>query len=69
MGVELPITVLIADDEPPARARLRSLLAADPEVKIVAECANGASAIAAIRQLSPALLFLDIEMPEGDGST
>jgi two-component system LytT family response regulator len=67
MGVELPITVLIADDEPPARARLRSLLAADPEVKIVAECANGASAIAAIRQLSPALLFLDIEMPEGDG--
>lgn len=65
--VALPIRTVIVDDEPPARTRLRSLLEEDPEIKIVAECDNGARAIAAIQQLKPALVFLDIEMPDGNG--
>jgi two-component system, LytTR family, response regulator len=66
-GAVLPIRTVIVDDEPPARTRLRSLLAGDPEIEIVAECDDGAKAIAAIQQLKPALVFLDIEMPDGDG--
>jgi two-component system LytT family response regulator len=63
----LPIRTVIVDDEPPARTRLRSLLEEDPEIEIVAECDDGARAIAAIQQLKPALVFLDIEMPDGNG--
>jgi two-component system LytT family response regulator len=63
----LPIRTVIVDDEPPARTRLRSLLEEDPEIEIVAECDDGARAIAAIQQLKPALVFLDVEMPEGNG--
>jgi two-component system, LytTR family, response regulator len=61
------IRTVIVDDEPPARTRLRSLLEDDPEIEIVAECDDGAQAIATIQQLKPALVFLDIEMPEGNG--
>jgi two-component system, LytTR family, response regulator len=63
----LPIRTVIVDDEPPARTRLRSLLEEDPEIEIVAECDDGARAIAAIQQLKPTLVFLDIEMPDGNG--
>src|ERR1039457_4061733 len=63
----MEITALVVDDEPPARDRLRSLLETDPEINIVGECGDGASAIAAIRELRPALIFLDVEMPEIDG--
>ena len=58
---------LIVDDEPLARERLRTLLAADPEVDVVAECANGREAIAAVARYSPDLLFLDVQMPEVSG--
>jgi two-component system, LytTR family, response regulator len=64
---KVPITTLIADDEPPARARLRSLLEGDAEVRIVGECDDGASAISLIQQLKPSLVFMDIEMPAADG--
>jgi two-component system, LytTR family, response regulator len=61
------IRLLVADDEPLARARLRELIAGDPELEIVGECGNGADAVAAIRRLSPDLVLLDIHMPELDG--
>jgi two-component system LytT family response regulator len=61
------LRVLIADDEPLARARLRRLLADEEEVTVVAECADGASAAAMIRRLRPDVVLLDIEMPELDG--
>lgn len=68
MGTEtLPVRTVIVDDEPPARLRLRSLLEEDSDIQIVAECKDGAGAIAAIQQLKPALVFLDIEMPDGNG--
>jgi two-component system LytT family response regulator len=59
--------VLIADDEAPARARLRRLLGRETEVEIVAECATGPVASTAIRELDPDVVFLDIDMPGLDG--
>lgn len=61
------ITVLIVDDEPPARRGLRSLLEEQTDVEIVGEARNGTEAIAAIQSLRPALVFLDVQMPESDG--
>ena len=61
------LRVLIADDEPLARERLRFLLASDPEIEIVAECRNGREVIAALKQRTIDVLFLDIEMPASSG--
>ena len=61
------VRVLIVDDEPLARAGLRGLLADDPEVAVVGECANGREAMAAIRAHAPDLVLLDVQMPEVDG--
>ena len=58
--------ILIADDEPLGRARIRMLLANEP-VEIVAETADGPSTVAAIEKLQPELVFLDIQMPGGSG--
>jgi two-component system LytT family response regulator len=58
---------LIADDEAPARHKLRRLLAADDEAVVVGEARNGAEAIELIRALAPDLVFLDIQMPVVDG--
>ena len=62
-----PIRTLIVDDEPAARAGLRQLLAADPDVVVAGECASGREAVAAIQDAAPDLLFLDVQMPELDG--
>jgi two-component system, LytTR family, response regulator len=61
------LRVLIVDDEPVARALLRELLAESPGVEVVGEAATGREAIAAISKLEPDVVFLDIEMPGGDG--
>jgi two-component system LytT family response regulator len=58
---------LIVDDEPLARRNLRLLLEKDPQIEIVGECGNGREAVKAISELSPDLIFLDIQMPEMDG--
>ena len=58
---------IIVDDEELARQVLRELLAAHPEIEIVAECANGFEAVKAITEIKPDLLFLDIQMPKLDG--
>jgi two-component system, LytTR family, response regulator len=62
---ELP-RVLIVDDERLARLGVRQLLE-EHEVEVVGECDGGEAAIAAIRQLAPDLVFLDVQMPEVDG--
>ena len=59
----MTIRAVIVDDEPLARRRIRDLLAAAPDVEVVAECANGKEAIQAIEASPPDLLFLDIQMP------
>jgi two-component system LytT family response regulator len=61
------LRVLIVDDEPLARARLRTLLAADPELAIVGECGNGPDAVATIGRVAPDLVLLDLQMPGFDG--
>jgi len=59
--------ILIADDEPLARERVASLLRAlDPKVEI-REVGDGNATVAAIREWSPQVLFLDIQMPGLDG--
>ncbi len=61
------LRTVIVDDEALARERVRTLLAGWDDIELVAECASGREAVAAVRKLRPALLFLDIQMPELDG--
>jgi len=61
------IRTLIVDDEPLARAHLRSMLVADEEIEIIGECASGADAVNVIRRDDPDLVLLDIQIPELDG--
>lgn len=58
---------LIVDDEAPARAKLRRLLAAEPNLEIVGEATNGEEAVARIEELHPDVVFLDVQMPRLDG--
>lgn len=66
MGIQT-IDTLIVDDEVLAREKLCVLLQRDPDSRIVGECSSAADAIHAIRQFRPALMFLDIQMPDDDG--
>ncbi len=59
--------LLIVDDEAPARARLRRLLAAFPDVQVVGEAADGAQALESVAQHSPDALLLDVQMPGASG--
>jgi two-component system LytT family response regulator len=61
------VRTVIADDERLARQKLLILLESEPQVKIVAECADGKQALAAIRTFQPDLLLLDIQMPDLNG--
>ena len=63
MTADARVTVLIADDEPVARAGLRDLLANYSWLTIVGEAANGPAAVEAIDRFRPELVFLDIQMP------
>ena len=66
-AAEAAIRALIVDDEELARSLLRELLEPHPEIRILAECANGFEAVKAILELKPDLLFLDVQMPKLDG--
>jgi two-component system, LytTR family, response regulator len=61
------LRLLIVDDEPLARRRLRAVLAQRTDVVIVGEAEDVASAISAAQQLAPDVLLLDVRMPGGDG--
>ena len=61
------LNILIADDEAPARNRLRDLLADIENVAVVAEAKNGKEAIDLALQTKPDLMLLDIRMPLMDG--
>lgn len=63
----MKLKALIADDEPLARERLRFLLSSDDEIEIAGECRNGREVIAALREKSTDVLFLDIQMPARGG--
>jgi two-component system, LytTR family, response regulator len=59
----MKIRALIVDDEPLAREGIRTFLAEEPDIEIVGECADGASAVRAVEKHRPDLLFLDVQMP------
>jgi two-component system LytT family response regulator len=61
------IRTLIVDDEPLARDCVRLALEQQDDVAVVGECADGASAVDAIRAQDPDLVFLDVQMPGLDG--
>ena len=61
------IRALIVDDDLLAHKVLRAMLKDDPEIEIIAECRKGREAVQIIREQSPDIVFLDIQMPKMDG--
>lgn len=61
------IRTIVADDEEPARERLRELLSEHPDVSVIAEAEDGIAAIERIEEHQPDLVFLDIQMPGCSG--
>ena len=62
-----PLRVLVADDERLGRKRVLDLLAAEPDVEVVAVAETGREAVDAIRDERPDVALLDIQMPGGTG--
>lgn len=63
----MKIRILIVDDEPLARERVKRFLADERDIEIIAECTDGCEAVEAIRELKPDLVLLDVQIPELDG--
>lgn len=63
------VRVLIVDDHPVVRAGLRALLTEDPELSVIGECGDGASAVRRCRELAPDVVLMDLKMPGVDGVT
>jgi two-component system LytT family response regulator len=61
------IRALVVDDEPIARAHLRTLLEQRGDVEVMGECGEGRTAVQMIREGAPDLVLLDVQMPELDG--
>ena len=63
----MTITVLIADDQPLMRGALRTCLAAESDMTVVGEAADGAEAVRMARRLRPDVIVMDVRMPILDG--
>jgi DNA-binding NarL/FixJ family response regulator len=63
----MTIRVLVADDQSMVRAGFRMLLAGEEDIEVVAEAANGLEAVAKAARFDPAVVLMDIRMPELDG--
>lgn len=63
----MALSVLIVDDEPIARRRVRLLLSRDPQIRIIGECASVAECERLDAAVVPDLVFLDVRMPQRDG--
>ncbi|MBO0825276.1 MAG: response regulator transcription factor [Actinobacteria bacterium] len=61
------LAVLIADDHPVVREGLRGMLAAEPDVCVVAEAASGDEAVVMASRHRPDVVLMDLRMPGGDG--
>jgi DNA-binding NarL/FixJ family response regulator len=62
-----PIRVLIADDHPVVRRGLRAMLQDEPDIRVAAEAADGETALALIKEHTPDVAVLDIDMPKLNG--
>lgn len=61
------ITVVLVDDQALVRSGLRTLLANDPDIKVLGEAENGRTGVNLVQQLKPNVVLMDIRMPEIDG--
>jgi DNA-binding NarL/FixJ family response regulator len=64
---QVPITVLVADDQRMIRSGIRVILDAEPDITVVAEAGDGREAVNLVAQHAPAVALLDIRMPTMDG--
>jgi DNA-binding NarL/FixJ family response regulator len=62
-----PIRLLLVDDQPSVRRGLRMQFALEPDLEVVGEAGHATEAISLARALSPAVVLMDIEMPDIDG--
>jgi two-component system response regulator EvgA len=63
----VPTSVLIVDDHPSFRLSARRMLTEEDRFEVVGEAEDGAAAIAAVRDLDPDLVLLDVQLPDLDG--
>ena len=63
----MKLRTIIADDEAPARKKIRAFLEEHPDFEVIAECGDGQRTTEAIRAQHPDLVFLDVQMPGLDG--
>ena len=63
----MTVSVLVADDQSMVRAGFRLLLSGEPDITVVAEASNGREAVEKAARFHPAVVLMDIRMPELDG--
>ncbi len=63
----MPVSVLLVDDDALVRVGLRAILAAQPDIEVVGEAADGAAVIPLVRRLAPDVVAMDVRMPLMDG--
>jgi len=66
-GAQRRVRLVVAADQPLARAGVRRLLEGDPEIEVIAEAADGGAALAEVLTLRPDVLLLDLQLGETDG--